>query len=150
MSLASNRKVFHDYELLEEFEAGIVLVGTEVKSVRAGHINLKESHIKIVNNEAYILNCHISPYEKGNNNNHAPLRSRKLLLSRRELNYLSGKVKEQGLTIVPTKVYIKNRRIKVGIGLAKGKKLYDKRQALKDKDMQRDVERSFRGSKKVF
>ncbi len=150
MSIANNKKAFHDYDIMEEYETGIVLAGTEVKSVRAGHVNLKESHIKIINGEAFLINCHIAPYEQGNINNHDPLRSRKLLLSRRELNYLAGKVKEQGLTLVPLKVYLKNRRIKVGMGLAKGKKLYDKRRALKDKDMQRDVERSFRGSKKAF
>ncbi|MDR0454903.1 MAG: SsrA-binding protein SmpB [Deferribacteraceae bacterium] len=150
MSIANNKKAFHDYDMLEEYETGIVLLGTEVKSIRAGHINLKESHIKIINSEAFLINCHISPYEQGNINNHDPLRSRKLLLNRRELNHLAGKIKEQGLTLIPLKVYIKNRRIKVSMGLAKGKKLYDKRRSLKDKDMQRDVERSFRGSKKAF
>ena len=150
MSIAKNKKAFYDYEILEEYETGIVLLGTEVKSARVGQVNLKESHIKIINGEAFLINCHIAPYEQGNINNHDPRRSRKLLLSRRQLNYLSGKVKEQGLTLVPLKVYIKSRRIKVGMALAKGKKLYDKRRALKDKDMQMDVERSFRGSKKAF
>ena len=150
MNIARNKKAFHNYDILEEYETGIVLAGTEVKSVRAGHINLKEAHIKIINGEAFLINCHIAPYEQGNINNHDPVRSRKLLLRRRELNSLAGKVKEQGLTLVPLKVYIKNRRIKVGMGLAKGKKLYDKRRSLKDKDMQRDVERAFRGSKKMF
>lgn len=150
MNIATNKKAYHDYEFIKEYETGIVLKGTEVKSVRAAKINLKESHIKIVNSEAWLINSHISTYEQGNIANHDPYRSRKLLLHKKELEYLTGKVKEQGLTIVPVKVYIKNRRVKVLIALARGKKDYDKRRALKDKDMQREAERSFRGSKKLF
>jgi SsrA-binding protein len=129
--------------MLEEYEAGVALTGTEVKSVRAGRINLKESYVRILNGEAFIVHCHISQYEQGNINNHDPLRIRKLLLHKRELNYLAGKVQEQGLALVPLAVYIKNRRIKLSFALARGKKLYDKRQSLKDKEMKRDVERAF-------
>ncbi|MDR2883820.1 MAG: SsrA-binding protein SmpB [Deferribacteraceae bacterium] len=150
MNISNNKKAFHEFEILEEYEAGLVLHGTEVKSVKAGHINIRESHVKILHEEAFLINGHISPYEQGNINNHDPLRTRKLLLNRRELKYLAGKVKEQGLAIVPLRVYLKGRRVKLAIGLAKGKKLHDKRQSLKDKDMQRDAERSFRGSKKLF
>ena len=150
MSIATNKKAYHDYEILEEYEVGIVLTGTEVKSIRAGRVNLKESHVKIIHEEAYLINSHISHYEHGNINNHEPTRSRKLLLKRREINYLAGKIKEQGLAIVPLKLYFKNRKLKVLIALAKGKKNYDKRQSLRDKDMQRDAERAFRGSKKLF
>lgn len=143
MSLATNRKAYHEFEMLEEYEAGMVLTGTEVKSVRDGRINLKESYVRIMNGEAFIVHSHISHYEQGNINNHDPLRIRKLLLHKRELNYLAGKVKEQGLALVPLKVYLKNRRIKLGFALARGKKLYDKRQSLKDREMKRDVERAF-------
>lgn len=150
MAISTNKKAFYDFEILEEYEAGIMLTGTEVKSVRAGHINLKESYVKFVSEELFLINCHISPYEEGNINNHDPLRTRKLLLKKKELSHLMGKVKEQGLSIVPLKVYIKNRLIKLQIALARGKKLYDKRQSMKDKDMQRDVERVFKGTKKIF
>ncbi len=143
MILSTNRKAHHEYEMLEEYEAGLVLTGTEVKSVRAGHINLKESYVRISNGEAFLLNSHISHYEQGNINNHDPLRTRKLLLHRKELDYLAGKVKEQGLALIPLKVYLKNRRIKLAFALARGKKLYDKRQSLKEKELKRDVERAF-------
>jgi SsrA-binding protein len=149
-NITSNKKAYFDYEILDEYEAGIELCGTEVKSIRAGHVNLKDSHIKIMRNEAYLINSHISHYEQGNINNHEPERSRKLLLHRKELNYLEGKLKEQGLTIVPLSMYFKNRKIKIRIALAKGKKSYDKRHSLRDKDMQREAERAFRGSKKLF
>jgi SsrA-binding protein len=149
-TITSNKKAYFDYEMLEEYEAGIELVGTEVKSIRAGHVNLKDSHIKIVRGEAYLINSHISHYEHGNINNHEPLRSRRLLLHRKEINFLTGKLKEQGLTLVPLKMYFKNRRIKVLMALARGKKSYDKRATMRDKDMQREAERAFRGSKKLF
>ena len=143
MIFATNRKAYHEFEMLEEYEAGIVLTGTEVKSVRDGRINLKESYVRMMNGEAFIVHCHISPYDQGNINNHDPLRIRKLLLNKRELNYLAGKVKEQGLALVPLKVYLKHRRVKLSFALARGKKLYDKRQSLKDREMKRDVERAF-------
>ena len=149
-ALATNKKAWFDYEILEEYESGLVLTGTEVKSVRAGHVSLKEAYVKVVGGELFLINAHIAVYEQGNINNHDPLRSRKILVHKKELNYLMGKVKEQGLALVPLKVYLKKRRIKLLFGLAKGKKNYDKRRSLKDKDMQRDIERVFKGTKKVF
>ena len=149
-ALATNKMAWFDYEILEEYESGLVLTGTEVKSVRAGHVSLKEAYVKVVGGELFLINAHIAVYEQGNINNHDPLRSRKILVHKKELNYLMGKVKEQGLALVPLKVYLKKRRIKLLFGLAKGKKNYDKRRSLKDKDMQRDIERVFKGTKKVF
>ena len=143
-SLAANKKAYHEYEILTEYEAGIELHGTEVKSIRAGKMNLKESIIKIMKNEVYLINCHIAPYEQGNIFNKDPLRTRKLLLHRKEINQLIGKVQEKGLTLVATKAYLKGRRIKIQVALAKGKKLYDKRQTIKDKDINRELERDFK------
>ena len=132
-SLATNKKAYHEYEILTEYEAGIELHGTEVKSIRAGKMNLKESIVKIV-----------SPYEQGNIFNRDPLRSRKLLLHRKEINQLTGKVQEKGLTLVATKAYLKGRKIKVQVALARGKKLYDKRASIKEKDVNRELERDFK------
>lgn len=143
-NLATNKKVYHEYEILIEYEAGIELFGTEVKSIRAGKMNLKESVVKIIKNEVYLINCHIAPYEQGNIFNRDPLRTRKLLLHRKEINQLIGKVQEKGYTLVPISAYLKGRRIKLKIALAKGKKLYDKRQSLKDKDISRELERDFK------
>jgi len=131
--LASNRKARHNYLILEKLEAGIVLVGTEVKSARAGKIQLKDSHVEVVEGEAYLVGAHISPYTHGNRQNHDPERRRKLLLKRREIERLMGRITIQGQTCVPLEVYLKGNRIKVEIALAKGKKLYDKRQAEKVK-----------------
>ena len=131
--LASNRKARHDYLILEKLEAGIVLVGTEVKSARAGKIQLKDSHVEVVEGEAYLVGAHISPYTHGNRQNHDPERRRKLLLKRREIERLMGRITIQGQTCVPLEVYLKGNRIKVEIALAKGKKQYDKRQAEKVK-----------------
>ncbi|MCL2611161.1 MAG: SsrA-binding protein SmpB [Defluviitaleaceae bacterium] len=142
--IASNKKASHDYFIEETFQSGIALVGTEVKSLRMGRCNLKESFIKIINNEAYILGMHIAPYEKGNIFNKDPLRNRKLLLSRKEINRLIGASTKEGYTIVATKVYFKGSLVKLDIGLAKGKKLHDKREAIARKDMQRETEREFR------
>lgn len=144
MSLATNRKAYHEYEILSEMEAGIELQGTEVKSVKSGKLNLKESYVKIINSEMYLINCHISPYEQGNIFNHDPLRQRKLLMNRRELNQLQGKVQEKGLALTATSVYLKGRRVKVCVALVRGKKLFDKRATMKDRDTKREMERDFK------
>lgn len=143
-NLATNKKAYHEYEILTEYEAGIELHGTEVKSIRAGKMNLKESIVKIMKNEVYLINCHVSPYEQGNIFNKDPLRTRKLLMHRKEINQLIGKVQEKGFTLVATKAYLKGRKIKMQVALAKGKKLYDKRQTIKDKDINRELERDFK------
>lgn len=147
--IAQNRKANHDYFIEDTFEAGIVLQGTEIKSIRAGRINLKDSFARIHQGEIYLHNCHISPYEQGNRYNHEPLRTRKLLLHRREINRLTGVMKEQGYTIVPLKVYLKNGYAKILLGLGKGKKQYDKREDLKRKEAKRDIERAFRERQKI-
>jgi len=141
---ANNRKAYHDYHLEETYEAGMVLTGTEVKSIRAGRINLKDSYARIDNNELWLHNMHISPYEQGNRFNHDPLRKRKLLMHRHEINRLIGLTREKGYTLVPTKVYTNKGYIKVEIALARGKKLYDKRAALKEKEAKREIERAFK------
>ena len=142
--IANNKKAFFDYFIDDTYEAGIALVGTEVKSLRMGKCSLKESFIRIEHNEVFVYNMHISPYEKGNIFNKDPLRVRKLLLHRYEINKLTGKVAEKGYTLVPLKVYLKDSLVKVEIGLARGKKLYDKRESIAKKDQQREAEREFR------
>jgi SsrA-binding protein len=149
MAISANKKAFHDFDILEELEAGIVLTGTEVKSVRAGHVNLKEAYVKIFSGEAFLVHAHIAEYANGNINNHDPLRIRKLLLHKRQLKYLIGKTAEQGLAVVALKIYLKNHRIKVLIAVAKGKKLYDKRRTEREKDMKRTAERAVRNSVKA-
>ena len=144
--VSQNKKAYHDYFILDTYEAGIELKGTEIKSVRKGSVNLKDSFIRIKNDEAYIENMHIAPYEQGNRFNHEPLRTRKLLLHRTEIKKLQKEVKENGLTIVPTKLYFNTSKLKVEIALARGKKLYDKRQDLKAKDAKRDVERALKNA----
>lgn len=139
-----NRKAYHDYEILETFEAGITLVGTEVKSIRAGQVNLRDNYAQIEKGEVWVHNLHISPYSHGNVMNHNPLRPRKLLLHKREISRLIGKTQEKGLTLVVTKIYWQRNWLKVELGLARGKKLYDKRQALRDKDVKRQIERAVR------
>ena len=143
-TIAQNKKAYHDYFVDESYEAGIELCGTEVKSLRAGKVNLKDSWCSIVDGEIFVNGMHISPYEHGNIFNRDPLRSRKLLLHRKEINQLIGKVQEKGLTLVATKAYLKGRRIKIQVALARGKKLYDKRQTIKDKDINRELERDFK------
>lgn len=140
-----NRKARHDFFIEETYEAGIALKGTEVKSLRAGKANLKDAYAQVENGEMYLFNMHISPYEQGNRFNVDPVRTRKLLLHKSEINRLYGKVKQQGLTLVPLKVYFTKGKVKVEIALAKGKKLYDKRDAMAEKDARRDVERELRG-----
>ena len=144
--LASNRKARYDYSILETLEAGIALLGTEVKSARAGRIQLKDSHIEIVEGEAYLVGAHISHYTHGNRNNHDPERRRKLLLKRREIERLMGRITIQGQTCIPLAVYLKGNRIKVEIALAKGKKLYDKRQAEKAKLMDKEAREALQGN----
>lgn len=143
--LAQNKKAYHDYFIEDTFEAGIVLQGTEIKSVRKGSANLKDSFIRIKNDEAFLENMHIAPYEQGNIFNHEPLRTRKLLLHKKEILKLAKEVKEGGYTIVPTKLYFdRGSKVKVEIALAKGKKLFDKRQSLKEKDAKRDIEKALK------
>lgn len=142
--VAQNKKAFHDYFIDEKFEAGIVLVGTEVKSMRMGQASIKESFIRIKDDEIFIEGMHITPYEKGNIHNKDPLRTRKLLMHRYEIEKLQRKTKEKGFTLVPTKVYLDGRRMKVEVGLAKGKKKYDKRHDIAKKDARRATERDFK------
>lgn len=139
--IADNRKARHDYHIEETIEAGIVLQGTEVKSLRLGRVNLRDSFAKISKGEVFLHGLHISPYEHGNRFNHDPLRIRKLLLHRREINRLIGRVQEQGYTLVPLRLYFKNGIVKVELALAKGKRLHDKRDALARKDAERRIER---------
>ena len=142
--IAQNKKAFHDFFIEETFECGIELVGTEVKSLREGRVNLKDSYASVSNGEVYIKNMHISPYEKGNIFNKDPLRERKLLLHKYEILKLVGKIKEKGYSLIPTKVYLKNSLVKVELALAKGKKLYDKREDIAKKDAKRDMERKLK------
>ena len=142
--IANNKKAYHDYFILETYEAGIALHGTEVKSLRMGKCSIKEAFIRVENEEVYVYGMHISPYEKGNIFNKDPLRVRKLLLHKSEIRKLLGKTKEKGMTLVPLKVYFKDSLVKVEIGLARGKKLYDKRQDIAKKDAQREAQRDFK------
>ncbi|EOL43557.1 SsrA-binding protein SmpB [Enterococcus caccae] len=142
--IAQNRKARHDYTVVDTMEAGIVLQGTEIKSIRNGRINLKDGFARIRNGEAYLLNVHISPYEQGNIFNHDPLRTRKLLLHKKQIAKLIAETKNTGITIIPLKVYIRNGYAKVLIGLAKGKKQYDKREDLKRKEINREIDRTLK------
>lgn len=147
-SIAENRKAFHDYFIVEEFEAGIELKGTEVKSIREGKANLKDSYADVKNGEAFIFNMHISPYEQGNIFNVDPLRERKLLLHKNEILKLDEASSRDGSTLVPLRMYFKNGRVKVSVAIAKGKKNYDKRDALIEKTQKREIEREFRNRQK--
>lgn len=140
--ITTNRKAFHDYNIFDKYIAGIVLTGTEIKSIRKNAINLKDSFCKIEDNEIFLYNCHISLYEQGNRYNHKEERVRKLLLTKKEILKMHSKIKKDGYTIVPLEVFITKGFAKVEIALAKGKKLYDKRETLAKKDQQRDMERS--------
>lgn len=142
--IANNKKARHDYFIEENFEAGIALHGTEVKSLRMGQCSIKEAFIGIENGEVYIHRMHINPYEKGNIFNKDPLRVKKLLLHKNEIHRLAGQIKEKGYTIVPLRVYLKGSLVKVEIGLARGKKLYDKRQDIAKKDQEREARRDFK------
>lgn len=146
--IATNRKAYHDFHIDETFEAGMVLLGTEVKSLRGHNVNLKDSYARVKNNEVFLYNMHISPYEKGPVAAHEPERTRKLLLHKAEIRRLIGKTKERGFTLVPLQLYFSGNRAKVEIGLARGKLLHDKRRAIAEKDSKRDVQRAFREKQK--
>ena len=142
--IANNKKAYHDYFIEDTYEAGIALAGTEVKSLRMGKCSIKESFIRLEKGEMLIYGMHISPYEKGNIFNKDPLRTRKLLLHRYEIHKIGGKIREKGYTLVPLRVYFKGSLAKVEVGLARGKKLYDKRQDIAKKDMRREAEKEFK------
>lgn len=142
--IANNKKAYHDYFIEETYEAGVALHGTEVKSMRLGKCSIKESFIRIENGEVFVYGMHVSPYEKGNIFNKDPMRVKKLLMHRYEINKLAGKIAEKGYTLVPLQVYFREGKVKVEIGLAKGKKLYDKRESIAKKDQRRELEREFK------
>lgn len=142
--IAQNKKAFHDYFIEEKYECGIELAGTEVKSLRLGQVNIKDSYASVENGEVWLKGMHISPYEKGNIFNRDPLRERRLLMHKYEIRKLIGKLKEQGYSLVPVKVYLKGQRIKIELGLAKGKKSYDKRQAIAKASAKREIERKIK------
>ncbi len=142
--LAQNRRASFDYFIEETYEAGIVLRGTEIKSIRAGRVSINDAHIRVMDGEAQIINMHIAPYDQGNRFNHDPTRTRKLLLHRSEIDKLYGQVQQKGYTIVPLKMYIKRGFAKILIGLGKGKRQYDKREDLKQKQMKRDIARAMK------
>lgn len=141
---AKNKKAFFDYEILETFETGIQLTGTEVKSIKDNRVSLKEAFVKIIGSEVYLVNSHVAEYLQGNRNNHVPTRSRKLLMHRKQIDKLIGKIKEAGLTLIPLKIYQKDRLVKLEIALAKGKKTHDKRASIKERDIQREMGREFK------
>jgi SsrA-binding protein len=142
--VAVNRRAYHDYFIDEKYEAGVMLTGTEIKSVRNGRANLRDGYVRIDNGEAWLENVHISPYAQGNVMNQEPLRPRKLLLHRKEISSLIGKVKQKGYTLIPLRVYITRNRAKVEVGLARGKRQYDKREAIAARDAKREIERAMR------
>ena len=142
--IATNRKARHDYFLLDTYEAGLVLQGSEIKSIRAGQISIKEAYVRVDGEEAWLVDAHIAPYVEANRYNHEPRRPRKLLLHRKEIERLWDQVRQKGLTIIPTRIYLKEGRAKVEIAVARGKKKYDKRQALAKKDAERDIARQVR------
>jgi len=142
--IANNKKAFHEYHILDKFECGIVLKGTEIKSIRAGKVNIKDSYCLVRNNEMFVMNMHISVFKEGNQFNHDETRSRKLLLHKREIKKIDLKASQENMTIVPLKVYMKEGLCKVEIAMAKGKNTYDKRQSLKEKDMKRRVDQQLK------
>ena len=142
--ISKNRKAWHDYDIEETYEVGIVLTGTEVKSVRNARVNLKDSYARIENGEIFLYNMHVSPYEQGNRFNHEPLRIRKLLMHKMEISRLYGKIKEKGYALIPLKIYLTKGLVKIEMGLARGKKLYDKRRDIAERDSKREMERVFR------
>jgi len=142
--ICQNRKAYHDYHIEETVEAGIALLGTEVKSLREGKANLKDSYVLIKEAEAFLLNCHISPYSHGNILNHDPLRTRKLLMHREEIEKLSSKAATKGYTLIPLKIYFKDSLAKVEIGVAKGKRLFEKRETIKERDARSEIERALK------
>ncbi len=146
--IATNRRARHEYEILETVEAGLVLRGTEVKSLREGLVNFKDSYASFRNGEGWLLGCHISPYSHGTDANHDPERDRKLLLHKREIARLGGKISERGLTLVPLRLYFKDGRAKVEIGLARGKKLHDKRATLREREVRREMDKTARAARR--
>jgi len=142
--IATNRKAFHNFHILETYEAGIVLRGTEVKSLRESQVNFKDCYAAVDNSEAWLIGCYIAPYHHGTDANHDPERRRKLLLHRREIGRLLGKVAERGLTLIPLRLYFKDGRAKLELGLARGKKLYDKREAIRERDERRNTAQEIR------
>jgi SsrA-binding protein len=140
--IANNRKARHDYHIEDSLEAGLVLTGSEIKSIRAGQVNLRDSYGTVRDDELWLVNAHIAPYKQATHTNHEPKRDRKLLLHRREINRLISKLQEKGLTLVPLKLYLSNGRAKVEMGLARGKKQYDKRQSLRERDDRRQIDRA--------
>ena len=147
-AIATNRRARHEYEILETLEAGLVLRGTEVKSLRTGQVNFKDSYATVRNGEIWLRGCHISPYSHGTDANHDPERDRKLLLHAREITRLTGKIVERGLTLVPLKLYFKSGRAKLEIGLARGKKLHDKRSALREREVRREMDKAARAGRR--
>jgi SsrA-binding protein len=147
--IAENRKARHEYHIEDVIEAGLVLQGTEVKSIRGRRVNLKDSYAKVDNNEVFLFGMHISPYEQGNRFNHDPLRVRKLLLNRSEIRRLIGISREKGMALIPLRLYFRRGRVKLELAVARGKKLYDKRQDLAERSAQRDIERVFRERQKA-
>jgi len=145
--VADNRKAFHDYHIEEKIEAGIALSGTEVKSVRQGKINLKESYVTVKDGEIWLVGAHISPFEQGNRFNKDPLRTRKLLMHKKEIMRLYGVIKQDGLTLIPTKCYFKHGKVKIEVGIARGKKLHDKRDALAQKQVKRQIDRELKSKR---
>ena len=146
--IATNRRARHEYEILETFEAGIVLRGTEVKSLRDGLVNFKDSYASVRNGEGWLLGCHINPYSHGTDANHDPERDRKLLLHKKEIDRLGGKISEKGLTLVPLRLYFKDGRAKVELGLARGKKLHDKRATLREREVRREMDKTARAARR--
>ncbi len=142
--VATNRKAYHEYSIQDTVEAGLVLVGSEIKSIRAGRVSLQEGFVLFENGEAWLVNVHIAPYDPASRQNHEPKRKRKLLLHRREIERLQGRVQEKGYTLVPTRLYLKDGRAKVELGLGRGKKLYDKRETIAKQDSKRQIERALK------
>ncbi|WP_456400665.1 SsrA-binding protein SmpB [Persephonella sp.] len=147
--IATNKQAYHNYNILDTYEAGLVLKGSEVKSIREGSVNLRDSFIRIDNGEAFIYNMYIAPYKPASKLQHDPYRKRKLLLHKREILKLMGKVQEKGLTIIPTKLYLKNGKVKLEIALAKGKAKYEKRESIKERDIKRELSKKFKGKIKL-
>jgi SsrA-binding protein len=145
-TISTNRRARHEYEILETLEAGMVLRGTEVKSLRDSQVTFKDAYATVRSNEVWLLGCHINPYSHGTDANHDPERDRKLLLHRREIGRLTGKIAERGLTLVPLRLYLKNGRVKIELGLARGRKLHDKRSAIKEREVKREMDKAIRGA----
>ena len=141
-TVATNRKARHDYHIEDTYEAGLVLTGTEIKSIRAGRVNLRDGYATLKDGELWLMNAHIAPYNQGSYPNHEPRRPRKLLMHRREINRIAGRIQEKGFTLVPLRLYLKNNLAKVELGLARGKKQYDKRAALREKETRREIDRA--------